>query len=216
MADVQLPYVTGYGNITKALQKIQTAQTPPRFTQDFLATKLALKGGSARPVIPFLKRTGFLASDGTPTSLYNRFRNSAQRGTAAAEALRRGYAPLYEVNEYAHDLTDRELKGLVVQVTGLQESSSTFKAIIGSFNALKAFADFAAALEPVATDERAVEAREQPAALPAVALAPAAPRARTAVEGINLGYTINLHLPATSDIAVFDAIFKSLGEHLLQ
>ena len=67
MADVQLPYVTGYGNITKALQKIQTAQTPPRFTQDFLATKLGLKGGSPRPVIPFLKRTGFLASDGTPT-----------------------------------------------------------------------------------------------------------------------------------------------------
>src|SRR2546427_8645328 len=108
MADVQLPYVTGYGNITKALQKIQTAQTPPRFTQDFLATKLGLKGGSARPVISFLKRTGFLASDGTPTSLYNRFRNKAQRGAAAAEAVRTGYVRLYEVNEYAHDLTDAE------------------------------------------------------------------------------------------------------------
>ena len=33
--------------------------------------------------------------------------------------------------------------------------------------------------------------------------------------GIKLGYTINLNLPATSDIAVFDAIFKSLREHLL-
>lgn len=33
--------------------------------------------------------------------------------------------------------------------------------------------------------------------------------------GLNLGYTINLNLPATSDQAVFNAIFKSLKEHLL-
>lgn len=33
---------------------------------------------------------------------------------------------------------------------------------------------------------------------------------------MNLGYTINLNLPATSDIAVFNAIFKSLRENLLR
>ena len=66
-----VPYVQAYGNITKALERIRQAQTPPRFTQDFLETKLNLSGGSARPVIPFLKRTGFLASDGTPTDLYS-------------------------------------------------------------------------------------------------------------------------------------------------
>src|SRR5439155_21045567 len=125
MAEQPLPYVTAYGNITKALQKIQSAQTPDRFTQDYLSTKLALKGGSPRPVIPFLKRTGFLASDGTPTPLYKRFRNSSQRGAAAAEALRRGHERLYEVNEYVDDATDEELRGLVAQVTGLEESSST-------------------------------------------------------------------------------------------
>jgi hypothetical protein len=32
---------------------------------------------------------------------------------------------------------------------------------------------------------------------------------------IRLGYTIHLNLPATTDIAVFNAIFKSLKEHLL-
>ena len=60
------PYVTAYGNITKVLEKIQSAAVPPRFTQDFLATKLNLIGGSPKPVIPFLKRTGFLGSDGIP------------------------------------------------------------------------------------------------------------------------------------------------------
>jgi hypothetical protein len=200
MADPTVPYMAAYGNITKALEKIKVAQVPSRFSQDFLGTKLNLTGGSARPVIPFLKRTGFLAADGTPTELYRRFRNEAQTGAAAAEALRIGYAPLYEVNEQIHTASNTQLKGVVVQVTGAEPSSSTVAAIIGSFKALKAFADFEATPE-VETPEQ----ETRPAAVES---------ARTGA-GIRLGYTINLNLPATSDIAVFDAIFKSLREQLL-
>jgi hypothetical protein len=202
LAEQKIPYVTAYGALTKALEKIKEASTPDRFTQDFLATKLGLKGGSPKPVIPFLKRTGFLGSDGTPTSLYKRFRNPAQSGQAAAEALRHGYTPLYEVNEYAHDLSDADLKGLVVQVSGLKGDSSTTKAIIGSFKALKSFADFDAAV---------VETQEEAGATDILA-----PPVDEQLGSIKLGYTINLNLPATSDVAVFNAIFKSLREHLLR
>ena len=203
MADHNIPYVAAYGNITKALQAIQKAQTPDRFTQDFLATKLGLKGGSARVVIPFLKRTGFLASDGTPTSLYKRFRNPSHTKAAAAEALRRGFASLYEINEYAHDLTDSDLKGVVVQATGLDDTASTIRSITGSFKALRAFADFDAATQD---DTDGQESGEGRFSAPEEELAPPI--------GLNLGYTINIHLPATSDIAVYNAIFKSLREHL--
>jgi hypothetical protein len=143
--DANVPYVTAYGNITKVLERIRTAQTPPRFSTDFLGTTLNLSGGSARPLIPFLKRTGFLGSDGTPTDLYKQFRNPSQSGQAAAKALRIGYANLYRVNEYLHDATDPQLKGIVVQVTGSEPSSSTVQAIVGSFKALKAFANFSQA-----------------------------------------------------------------------
>ena len=44
----------------------------------------------------------------------------------------------------------------------------------------------------------------------------AATHAHTQALGLNLGYTINLNLPATSDIAVFNAIFRSLKENLLK
>src|SRR6266571_5269336 len=144
-----------YGNITKALDRVKEAQTPPRFTQDFLATKLNLKGGGARPIIPFLKRTGFLATDGSPTELYKRFRGTSdQSGAAAAEALRTGYARLYEVNEYVHDANDKDMKGIVVQVTGMEPGSSTVPAIIGSFKALRAYANFDAdAAEEESPDE---------------------------------------------------------------
>jgi hypothetical protein len=212
MPQSKVPYINAYGRIHTTLEKIQTASTPPRFTQDFLATKLGVKGGSAKPVIPFLKRTGFLGSDGVPTELYKRFRNETQRGAAAAEALRIGYAPLYEINEYVHDAKDSELKGVVVQATGLEDSSSTVRAIIGSFKALLEFADFEAPSRPSPID------------LAEETMGTEAARSSDGTQGysssdvrtISLGYTINLQLPATSDIAVFDAIFKSLREHLVQ
>jgi hypothetical protein len=203
MAESSLPYMTAYGNLTKALERIKTAQTPPRFTQDFLETKLNLKGGSARPVIPFLKRCGFLGPDGTPTDLYKRFRGTpGQAASAAAEALKIGYARLYEVNEYVHDANDEDLKGFIVQVTGAEPTSSSVLGIFGSFKALRAYADFEAVEEEKPAEELPLGSKETPGT--------------GGVTGsIKLGYTIHLNLPATSDIAVFDAIFKSLRANLM-
>ena len=207
MAKDKPPYVTAYGNIAKALKKLKAAQTPPRFTQDFLATKLGLTGGGARPIIPFFKRAGLLGSDGVPSDRYNRFRNPGQTGKAAAEALRDAFKSLYEVNEYVHDASDDDLLGVIVQVTGLEPTSSTTKAIVGSFKALKDFAIFGADDDQDEAGEEDVVAGDQ-----------------TRDDGnhvvlkksLGLSYTINLNLPATSDIAVFDSIFKSLKEHLLR
>lgn len=203
MAEQKLPYVTAYGNITKALEKIQQAATPDRFTQDFLATKLGLKGGTPKPVIPFLKRVGFLGSDGVPTELYKRFRNSSEAGAAAFQALKIGYQPLFEANESAHELSDKDLKGLIISQTGLEGSSSTLGAILGSFKALRAVADDAA------SDIGDIDVPSGPSA------PTSPPSSKADLGGLSLGYTINLNLPATSDVAVFNAIFKSIREYLL-
>lgn len=159
------------------------------------------------PVVPFLKRAGFLASDGTPTGLYKRFKNKSAAGGAAAEALRHAYASLYEINEYAHDLNDDKLRGVILQVTGLEAKSSLIRKMVGSFKALKAFADFDA---PESDDEKNHEEGG------------AGDGGGSAGESLGLpgwefrlGYTINLNLPATTDITVFNAIFRSLREHLL-
>ena len=203
MAAANPPYLAGYGTITRALERLKKASTPEKFSQDFLATKLALKGGSPRQVIPYLKRIGFLGADGAPTELYEQFRNEAQSGAAAAEALRNGYRVLYDINEYVHAATDEVVMGVIIQATGAEQDSKTAKAILGSFKALKSFADFdAPEIGPATHDEEMLGA---------------APSGGDSVTGsLRLGYTINLNLPATSDIAVFNAIFKSLRDNLLR
>lgn len=211
MADSKVPYVTAYGSITKALDGIKRASTPDRFTQDFLASKLGLKGGSPKPVIPFLKRTGFLNSDGSPTDIYKRFRNNAESGRAAAQAMRGGFSALYEINEYVHDVPDDELRGIVVQATGTEDGSVVQKAIMGSFKALRPYAVFDSGDDGDVADYYEPDDDSDVGAAGSEVTG-------DGIEGdrLRIGYTINLNLPATSDVAVFNAIFKSLREHLLR
>jgi hypothetical protein len=205
------PFMNGYGTATKILSKLKEAQTPDRFTQDFLSTKLGFPGGTAKPFIPLAKRIGFLETDGKPTDLYKSFRNHAHSKAAMATAIRKGYVQFYERNEYAHDLDKKRLEGLVVEITGLEAGHATVRAIVGTFEALKAFADFNRSEPNHSTTNE--QSRQSDKVKPA-----------TDVEGtssedgeirLNLAYTINLVLPKTDDVAVFNAIFKSLRENLL-
>lgn len=213
----KLPYMLSPGLIPKILAKIQEARRPDRFTQDFLGTKLGHSGGSAMAFIPLVKRMGFVASDGTPTRLYDRFRNNETQGAAMAEGIRAAYSELFERNDYAQDLPKEKLTSLVVEVTGAAKDDRVVQAIVSTFLALKAFADFDAKLAEDGTVEpgratpfsAAEQERHLPVPQPRVAVAEAA-------VGLNLAYTINIVLPETTDPDVFAAIFKSLREHMLK
>jgi len=99
----------------------------------------------------------------------------SQRTATSAFAMRLRQAPqpqkhssrdsslIYDRNEYVHDLKDSDLKGLIVEATGLEPDGSTIKAILGSFKALKAFAKFDG--ETVVADdvEETEETVEEPA-----------------------------------------------------
>ena len=206
MAAEYPPFMNGYGTLSKILGKIKEAQTPDRFTQDFLSTKLGFPGGTPKPFIPLAKRLGFLESDGKPTDIYRSFRNTAQSKAAMAAAIRKGYSQLYERNEYVHDLDKKKLEGLVVEITGLEQGHATVRAIVGTFEALKSFADFTKG-EPKPDKEK-----EKPkSGEKSEDTDDASPDLKW-----NLAYTINLVLPKSDDIAVFNAIFRSLREHLLK
>ena len=203
-----LPYVTAPGNVTKALNAIISASTPEKVTQDFVKEMLGIPGGSGNQMASYLKKVGFASTDGTPTDIYRKFRNEATRGAAAAAALKQGYAALYKRNEYMHKLSGSKLKGLIIEETGAEEDSSSVACISSCIEKLKAFASFDVPLD---------DDLDQPTDVTKVDdLPPPPPPSPPAGMGLNLGYTINLNLPATTDIAVFNAIFKSLKENLLQ
>lgn len=210
MAAEYPPFMNGYGTATKIFNKIKDAQTPDRFTQDFLSTKLGFPGGTARPFIPLAKRIGFLESDSRPTDIYKSFRNPAQSKAAMATAIKKGYSQLYERNEYVHELDKKKLEGLVVELTGLEQGHATVRAIVGTFEALKAFADFSKPeLQSPSDEKEKAERKKAGTATPNEADLPEEVK-------LNLAYTINLVLPKTDDVAVFNAIFKSLRENLLK
>ncbi len=205
-----LPYVTAPGRIEDALQAIKSAATPDRVTQDFVKTILKIPGGSGDQITSFLKKIGFVNPDGTPSDIYKRFRNSNTSGRAAAESLKIGYAALYVRNEYMHELSDAKLKGLIIEETGQSENSTALSLIMSAIKAIKKFADFSRKSDEVEVGNNI------PALPPSINTNPTQTADTPQKLGFNLSYTINLNLPATSDMAVFNAIFKSLKENLLK
>jgi len=204
-----LPYVTSPGNIDRALAGIKQAAVPERVSQDFVKTILKIPGGSGDQMTSFLKKIGLAAADGTPSDLYKKFRNPAQSGSSIAAVIKSAYAPLYVRNEFMHELPDDALIGLITEETGQAHDSGPVKMIFASIKHLKAFADFKPMIDlaPVVTKQ---EPEHHNNTRPSTKT-----QTSNQMFGLNLGYTINLNLPATSDPEVFDAIFRSLKEHLL-
>lgn len=204
----KLPYLTSPGTIDNALAKVKVAATPPTFNNDFVHAKLQIKGGTGKTIPPFFKKLGLVSENGAPTALYQKLRNSSTAPTAIAQAIRNAYRPLYEVNEYVHDLGEKELKGLILQVTGLEDGNRAVELIKLTFQRLKKHANFDG-------EEAAEEADEEPAAAQSP-LTHSVATHRSHLSDFRIGYTINLNLPATANIEAFDAIFQSLRNNLLR
>jgi hypothetical protein len=209
MAD-NLPYMVSPGLIPKILGKIAEARRPDRFTQDFLEVKLGFSGGSARPIIPLLKRIGFLSSDGTPTKLYDSFRNPSTSGAAMAEGLKIGYKDIFDRSEYAYEMAREKLHALIVEMTGLEKDNRVVQATVATFWALKEFANFEdkTVWETVPLRPEVAPVNDRPANKNYS-------QEDTKSVDLRVGYTINLNLPETTNPDVFNAIFRALKENLL-
>lgn len=212
----KLPYLTSPGNLSKAFEGIKNAAVPPKVTQDFVKTVLKIPGGSGDNLTTFLRRMGFVNSDGTPSEIYAKFRNSATTEIAAAQAMNIGYAEIFRRNQYAHKLSREELKGLIVEVTGSSPEAKSVTLAVSTFSNFNEFANFEAVepssedinvakVENIGSGDRAHQGLHKPEMQEAAASM-----------GMNLGYTININLPSTTDIEVFNAIFKSIKENLLK
>jgi hypothetical protein len=220
MAKELPPYVSSTGLLQELFKKIQEAPPPARFSQDYLFTNLKFKkSGSTLPFIPFLKRIGFLSNDSAPTEIYKRFRNPnpAVSGQAIAEAFKLAYKDLYARNEYWHKLTKDDLKNFLIEVLEVEPKNAALGYLIRTVETLKKYANFSEVPIDVDGDDEEKNEEENDEEEKGVKKANNKKKEQPSdLEGLNLSYTINLNLPETSDGKVFDAIFKSLKEHLLK
>jgi hypothetical protein len=125
-----------------------------------------------------------------------------------AEGLREGWAPIFLADQSAHERSPTELTDIFKTVTG--QSDAVAKKMATTFKAFAAHADWSA--RPSVTDGSAdAQSGEQSGSNDQPV---GSPPPRVASAGVNLHHDIRLHLPPSSDVAVYRAIFRALREEL--
>ena len=209
------PYIDAYGQLPRLFKGIGEASVPSRFTQDFLSSVLELKSSSHRSFIPFLKKLGFLDSSNNPTNVYLDYRDEDMSKFVMAEQIKKSYAQLYKAHSYANKLSKPDIISKLSSVLGVGKSDQTLPKVASTFMELCKLANFD---EPQQKTSR--KEREETKGTPEIGSAKSTIASQeVATEGITklgISYVINLVLPPATDPKVFDAIFKSLKEHLIK
>lgn len=208
--DKEIPYMSSVGNIDAIIQKLRGAGTPPRFTHEFLSSTLGFRSSRDRGFIKVLRALGMLTSDGTPTERYNAFKNDISGGSAMADGLRDGWSALYLADEQAHEKSSNELQQMFKTITG--KGDAVAQKMASTFKALTKHADFTIPSAPMTELESETAAESE---LDDESQARVSNRVPRDISSISLRHGVHLHLPPTSDVAVYTAIFRALREELL-
>jgi hypothetical protein len=208
--NVTSAYLYTVNTLPTILDAVQRAQVPPKFTNPFLQA-LGFKSTNDRAFINVWKGLGFLDGSSTPTESYKQFRDKAIAKAVLARQIQLAYKGIFEVDENAQSMSMEAVKGKLATLTGKDET--VVKKMAATFKALCKEADFTAK-EPI---EIPVKSSVDSAAAAAdlVVESPALDEIQPRLSGLAFSHTIYINLPATRDIAVYDAIFKSIREHLL-
>lgn len=194
------PYMISNNKIAPIINKIQQAARPAKFTQEVLKN-LGFTSTNDRAFIPLAKRLGFLADDGTPTALYDQLKDKTTTKTILASQIKALYSELYAINVEIHKAPEAEIKGAISRVTGKDEDG--VNRIYNTFKTLCNNADFSGNVAVEETVKEDFPENDVPltSSLP--------------ITTPQFHYNIQIHLPATTDISVYNAIFKSLKDNLL-
>lgn len=196
-----LPYFAVLGNIPKYFEKIRQAETPAnKFSQEFLKDTLGFKSGNDGRLIPVLKSMKFLDESGHPLQSYRDFRSeSTFPSKSIATGIKNAYPMLFARDKEIYKASEDIIKGHIIAITDKGENSAVVRLMTQSFLGLIKLADF--------TEEQKIETTVNVEKIPS---------SQTVVDGgMKLTYTIVLNLPTTTTKEVYDAIFTSLKENLL-
>jgi hypothetical protein len=199
-------YVLPIKRIPDVFAKIRDGQAPDQFSTQLLKD-WDFKSTNDRAFIPLLKALGFLTSEGKPTQRYNNYRDHSQSSVIMAEALKEAYGDMFLIKAKPTATDKRAIEGKFKSFHNASDNVADLMA--KTFIALLELADF--------NGEHLAQPKVKSADLETNTN-------QKDVENIQaksnklagLHYNIQIHLPATKDVEVYNAIFKSLRGHLLE
>jgi hypothetical protein len=190
-----------YGQLGDLFEKIMNGQAPAKFTNQHLKD-IGFNSTNHRGFIPLLKSLGFLSDDGSPTERYREFRNRALSKKILGKAIKEAYSDIFIISKAPSDKDKELIEGKFKSTHNVGERPAEL--MTKTFFALLEHSD----LSDENTTETIPKAQsEQSVDIPI--------KEKMKAVNTNLHYDIQIHLPATKDIEVYNSIFKSLKEHLI-
>jgi hypothetical protein len=202
-------YIISNNKIEPIFTRVRSAAKPERFNRDTLNT-WGFTASNDRAMASVMKMLGFINDAGAPTEYYDRLRDPHDWRYVLAERIRAAYSDLFAIDSSMNTAAEGEVRGAISRITGKDEETvgryySTFKTLValGKFEPKPGRTPEASKPPPVEdTVTSSAKAKIEP---------PEEPSHRRRSE---FHYNIQIHLPVTTDISVYNAIFKSLKENL--
>ncbi|MCV6624042.1 MAG: DUF5343 domain-containing protein [Cellvibrionaceae bacterium] len=204
-------YLASVKNLGDILQKIQEGTAPPTFSVEHLKG-IGFASSNDRAIIPLLKDLGFLSANGVPTQRYHNYRNPSLSKKIMGEALHEAYEELFHINAKPSKSDRDAIVGKFKTAHNVKDRVAESQAM--TFFGLLDHADLSSQPSQPASSEATTEEKPEPEGYSNGGPIQSQPATMTGIP--NLRYNIEIHLPATKDIEVYNAIFKSLKEHLVE
>lgn len=206
-------YLQTTKNLQSIINSVISAKAPERFTNKFMED-LGFKSSNDRLYIGLFKALGLLDENGAPTSRYHQFLDQAETSKVLAIGIQDAYEDLFALRKDAQKLSVDEVKGKLKTLTQGQKSDSIINLMANTFKALCDLADWS---NPVPPSISSISNPAEPTPAPESSPQQSQSGERTLAERsrMNLHYNIQIHLPETTNMAVYDAIFQSLKKHLM-
>jgi hypothetical protein len=204
-------YLVSTKHLDDILKKVVDGVAPPKFNIEHLKS-IGFAGSNDRAVVPMLKDLGYLAADGTPQKRYHDYRDRSRSTQVMAEALREAYEDVFHIREVPTPADRPAIEGLFKSKHNSSDKVAQLQAM--TFFALLKNADLKGHKKaPPKSDT----AEEQPPGSGSEKGEKGGAGEERVLASLTteLHYTIQVHLPATKDIEVFNAIFRSLRDNLL-
>ena len=202
-------YTVAVGRVPDLFSKIRDGQAPEQLSQQLLKD-WGFTSSNDRAFIPLLKALGFLSPDGKPTSLYHDYRDHSRSKVVMAQALRNAYGDIFLIKEHPTDSDKTAVQGKFKSYHNVSDHVASL--MTKTFYSLLKLSDLKAEAPKKSTAKEKETEKSDMKEAPPQERTKEAPTLQTS----GLHYNIQIHLPATKDVEVYNAIFKSLREHLFE